>query len=142
MLLNNYRNLQGAIFKDEYANCIKRSGSVESMRIYNTVGNKNDTSIVIGTSDTPVDRSQYDLVEPVTENIVESNKAMFTKNDTVDFKIFYRFTSVITNNSINAITIREIGLLSKYKDVLLIREVVSPYVLEPGESVLISISIE
>lgn len=142
MLLDNYRALQGALFPDIDVGILNRDGVYISTRMYSLLREVVYTSIMIGTSDEPVDRSQYDLVEPVTDGIVESNKSMFYEDGTTKLKTFYRFSSVITNNSSSAITIKELGLYNSASNVLLIREVVSPYVLEPGESVLLSISIE
>lgn len=142
MLLDNYRILQGLVFTDTMGDVTTRSGGTYTDRLYGLTRDHLYNSIMIGTSDTPVDRAQYDLVEPVTDDIVESNQSTWFETGETRLKTFARFSSVVTNNGSNAITIREIGLVNKYADVLLIREVVSPYVLEPGESVLLSISIE
>lgn len=113
---------------------------------FSTMLHGSNTSIVVGRGTDPVIRADYKLADQITEGILESNKSKFYETGTTKSITMYRFSSIIENTSSEAITITEIGLMytlnsDATKQVLLIRENVDPYVLQPNESVQISISI-
>lgn len=144
MLLDNFRRLLGGGFVSSIVPLMGTNNSRYDMTMYDIFGNSSNIGILIGDSDSPVASSQYQLGSQITSGISQTNKSQFVEKGSTNLKTFYRFSSVITNTSATPITIKEIGLAHMHTNynILLIREVVEPYVLEPGESVQMLVTLE
>lgn len=109
-------------------------------RIWNVYGSGYDsTRIVLGDSDTPVDIDDYCLGNDITSSLSFISGTV-NPNRSVR-KDFPTVIAVFKNNTANAITVKEVGLMTGWYEnasvngqVLIARKIITPLTIQPGES--------
>lgn len=91
--------------------------------------------LVLGSGTSEAKATDYKIEIPVTnyELVGQTVQNITTRSDT-----FYTITRVVANNTLNGISIGEIGLYAKVAGfregtIMLAREVIDPVVIKPGE---------
>ena len=151
MILDNLRALIGSTMKSTSTSptVTKTDGTTGSgtyVKLPGVLTSTTLTSIVVGRGTDIVKRSDYKLADQITTGIAISNASSYEEIGTEKTNTIWRYSAVVENTSDEAITINEIGLMTIFHattktETLLIRENVDPYILQPNESVQISISI-
>ena len=107
-------------------------------RMYGTTSN--DTRIVLGDSDTPVTVDDYALGNDITSSLsFVSGITGPTRTAKSDFP---SITAAFKNNTANAITVKEVGVMTGYNfnnssqtgQCLIARKLITPVTIQPGES--------
>lgn len=97
------------------------------------------TRIVLGDSNTPVTVDDYALGNDITSSLSLVSGIIGARTAQSDFP---SITAVFKNNTANAITIKEVGVMTGYSfnnsgqtgQCLIARKVITPVTIQPGES--------